>query len=239
MQKPVVYELEGAKFEGVLVYDDAVKTPRPGLVLVPNWLGVNEPNLKQAALVAGKQYIVFVADLYGQAVRPKNPDEAGKVSGVLKHDRDLMRTRVNRALDVLRAEGKAVGLDAKKLGAVGFCLGGTAVLEMARSGMPVAGVVSFHGGLDAPLPAAEGAITAKVLVLHGAEDPQVPPAEVKGFQEEMRKAKADWELVSYGGAVHSFTIVEANTPGKVQYDAKVAGRAYLAMNDFLAEVFAK
>ncbi|WNG27114.1 dienelactone hydrolase family protein [Cystobacter fuscus] len=239
VQKPVVYELEGTKFEGVLVYDDSVKTPRPGLVLVPNWLGVNEPNLKQAALVAGMQYIVFVTDLYGQAVRPKNPDEAGKVSGVLKRDRDLMRARVNRALDVLRAEGKAVGLDAKKLGAVGFCLGGTAVLEMARSGVPVAGVVSFHGGLDAPLPATEGAITAKVLVLHGAEDPQVPPAEVKGFEEEMRKAKADWELVSYGGAVHSFTIVEANTPGKVQYDAKVARRAYLAMNDFLAEVFAK
>ncbi|EPX58297.1 dienelactone hydrolase family protein [Cystobacter fuscus DSM 2262] len=239
VQKPVVYELEGTKFEGVLVYDDSVKTPRPGLVLVPNWLGVNEPNVKQAFLVAGKKYIVFVTDLYGQAVRPKNPDEAGKVSGVLKHDRNLMRARVNKALDVLRAEGKAVGLDAKKLGAVGFCVGGTAVLEMARSGVPVAGVVSFHGGLDAPLPAAEGAVTAKVLVLHGAEDPQVPPSEVKGFEEEMRKAKADWELVSYGGAVHSFTIVEANTPGKVQYDAKVARRAYLAMNDFLTEVFAK
>ncbi|OJH41905.1 dienelactone hydrolase family protein [Cystobacter ferrugineus] len=237
VRKPVVYELEGTKFEGVLVYDDSVKTPRPGLVLVPNWLGVNEPNVKQAVTVAGKQYIVLVTDLYGQAVRPKNPDEAGKVSGVLKRDRHLMRARANKALDVLRAEGKAVGLDAKKLGAVGFCLGGTAVLEMARSGAPVAGVVSFHGGLDAPLPATEGSLTAEVLVLHGAEDPQVPPAEVKGFEEEMRKAKADWELVSYGGAVHSFTILEANTPGKVQYNAKVARRAYLAMNDFLAEVF--
>ncbi|EPX57254.1 dienelactone hydrolase family protein [Cystobacter fuscus DSM 2262] len=239
VQKPVVYELEGTKFEGVLVYDDAVKTPRPGLVLVPNWLGVNEPNVKQAVLVAGKQYVIFVTDLYGQGVRPKNPDEAAKAAGAVKGDRKLMRARVNKALDVLRTEGKAVGLDAKKLGAIGFCLGGTTVLELARSGAPVAGVVSFHGGLDAPLPAAEGALTAKVLALHGAEDPFVPPAEVKGFEEEMRKAKADWELVSYGGAVHSFTDLDANAPGQFQYDAKVAKRAYLAMNNFFAEAFAK
>jgi dienelactone hydrolase len=239
VQKPVVYELEGTKFEGVLVYDDAVKTPRPGLVLVPNWLGINEPNLKQAATVAGKQYIIFVADIYGQAVRPKNTEEAGKAAGAVKGDRNLLRARMNKGLEVLRTEGKAVGLDAKKLGAIGFCLGGTSVLELARSGAPVAGVVSFHGGLDAPIPATEGAITAKVLALHGAEDPFVPATEVKGFEEEMRKAKADWELVSYGGAVHSFTDVDANAAGQAQYNAKVARRAYLAMNDFFAEAFAK
>jgi dienelactone hydrolase len=239
VQKPVVYELDGTKFEGVLVYDDAVKTPRPGLVLVPNWLGINEPNLKQAATVAGKQYIIFVADIYGQAVRPKNTEEAGKAAGAVKGDRNLLRARMNKGLEVLRTEGKAVGLDAKKLGAIGFCLGGTSVLELARSGAPVAGVVSFHGGLDAPIPATEGAITAKVLALHGAEDPFVPATEVKGFEEEMRKAKADWELVSYGGAVHSFTDVDANAAGQAQYNAKVARRAYLAMNDFFAEAFAK
>lgn len=237
VQKPVAYELEGTKFEGVLVYDDAVKTPRPGLVLVPNWLGINAPNLKQASEIAGKQYIILVADMYGQATRPKTEQEAGQASGAVKGDRNLMRSRVNKALEMLRSEGKAVGLDAKKLGAIGFCFGGTSVLELARGGAPIAGVVSFHGGLDAPIPATEGALKAKVLALHGAEDPFVPATEVRGFEDEMRKAKADWELVSYGGAVHSFTDVDANNEGKAQYNAKVARRAYLAMNNFFAEVF--
>jgi dienelactone hydrolase len=153
VQKPVKYELKGTKFEGVLVYDDAVKTPRPGLVMVPNWMGINPANLKQAELVAGKDYILFVADMYGESVRPKKPDEAGKAAGAVKGDRALMRARVNKALELLRSEGKAVGLDEKKLGAIGFCFGGTSVLELARSGADVAGVVSFHGGLDARKPA--------------------------------------------------------------------------------------
>jgi dienelactone hydrolase len=149
-----------------------------------------------------------------------------------------MRARVNKALEVLRAEGKAAGLDAKKLGAIGFCFGGTGVLELARSGADVAGVVSFHGGLDAsPVPVDSKGITAKVLALHGADDPYVPAADVKAFEEEMRKAKADWQLVSYGNAVHSFTDVDANLAGQAQYNPKVAKRAYKAMSDFFAEAF--
>ncbi|ADO73623.1 dienelactone hydrolase family protein [Stigmatella aurantiaca] len=237
VQKPVKYELDGTKFEGVLVYDDAVKGPRPGLLMVPNWLGINEATLKQAVHAAGKQYIVFVADMYGESLRPKDQQEAGKAAGAVKGDRPLMRARVNKGLEILRAEGKAVKLDEKKVGAIGFCFGGTSVLELARSGANVAGVVSFHGGLDAPTPASEKGITAKVLALHGADDPFVPPAEVKGFEDEMRKAKADWELVSYGGAVHSFSEPEANAPGQAQYNAKVAKRAFQSMNNFFAEVF--
>ncbi|WP_224372255.1 dienelactone hydrolase family protein [Hyalangium versicolor] len=237
VQKPVKYEVGGTKFEGVLIYEDSVKTPRPGLVLVPNWLGINAANLKQAVEVAGKDYIVFVADMYGEAVRPKGPEDAGKAAGAVKGDRKLMRTRVNKALELLRSEGKAVGLDAKKVGAIGFCFGGTSVLELARSGAEVAGVVSFHGGLDAPTPAEGKGITAKVLALHGADDPYESPAEVAGFQEEMRKAKADWQLVVYGNAVHSFTDVDANQPGQAQYNPKVAKRAYKAMSDFFAEAF--
>jgi len=237
VQKPVKYELSGTKLEGVLVYDDAVKTPRPGLVLVPNWMGINAANLKQAAEIAGKDYIIFVADMYGESVRPKTTDEAGKAAGAVKGDRSLMRARVNKAVELLRTEGKAVGLDAKKLGAIGFCFGGTSVLELARSGADVAGVVSFHGGLDAPLPAEGKGITAKVLALHGADDPYVPAKEVAGFEEEMRKAKADWQLVAYGNAVHSFTDVDANLAGQAQYNPKVAKRAYKAMNNFFAEAF--
>jgi dienelactone hydrolase len=237
VQKPVKYELGGTKFEGVLVYDDAVKAPRSGLVLVPNWMGINAANLKQAAEIAGKDYVIFVADMYGESVRPKSPDEAGKAAGAVKGDRKLMRARVNKALELLRTEGKAVGLDPKRLGAIGFCFGGTSVLELARSGADVAGVVSFHGGLDAPLAAEGKGITAKVLALHGADDPYVPAKEVVGFEEEMRKAKVDWQLVAYGNAVHSFTDVDANVPGQAQYNPKVAKRAYKAMNDFFAEAF--
>jgi dienelactone hydrolase len=237
VQKPVKYELSGTKLEGVLIYDDGVKTPRPGLVLVPNWMGINAPNLKQAAEIAGQSYIIFVADMYGETVRPKTPDEAGKAAGAVKGDRRLMRARINKALEQLRAEGKAVGLDAKKLGAIGFCFGGTSALELARSGADVAGVVSFHGGLDAPLAAEGKGITAKVLALHGADDPYVPAKEVADFKEEMRKAKADWQLVAYGNAVHSFTDVDANLAGQAQYNPKVAKRAYKAMSDFFAEAF--
>jgi dienelactone hydrolase len=238
MQKSVKYELEGTKFEGVLIYDDAVKTPRPGLVLVPNWMGINELNLKQAAQIASKDYIIFVADMYGQTVRPKTMDEASKAAGALKGDRKIMRARVNKALDVLKAEAKAAGLDAKKLGAIGFCFGGTTVIELARSGADVAGVVSFHGGLDAsPVPIDSKGIKAKVLALHGADDPFVPAADVKAFEDEMRKSKVDWQLVSYGNAVHSFTDVDANMVGQAQYNEKVAKRSYKAMADFFAEAF--
>ena len=234
--RPVAYEVGATKFEGVLVFDDAVKTARPGLVLVPNWLGINAANLKQAELVAGDKYVVFVADMYGKAGRPKNMEEAGKAAGAVKGDRKLMRQRVNKALEMLLAD-KTAPLAAGKVGAVGFCFGGTAALELARSGAKVLGVVSIHGGLNSPTPADAKAITGKVLALHGADDPNVPPDEVAGFEDEMRKAGVDWQLVAFGNAVHSFTDPDANSPGKAQYNAKVARRAYEMMHSFFAEAF--
>ena len=150
----------GQKFEGVLIYDDAVKSPRPGLVLVPNWLGIDEANLKQAQQIAGTQYVVLVADMYGKDARPKSMPEASKAAGAVKGDRKLMRARANKALEVLLASGKDAGLDPKKVGAIGFCFGGTTVIELAKSGANVGGVVSFHGGLDAVEPAS-GKILAR------------------------------------------------------------------------------
>ncbi len=232
--RKVPYELDKTKFEGVLVYDDA--TPlRPGLVLVPNWLGINEANLKQAELVAARGYVVFVADMYGTTARPKNQEEAGKAAGAVRGNRPLMRQRVNKALQMLLA-AKAP-LDVKKVGAIGFCFGGTGALELARSGAKVGGVVSFHGGLGSPTPDDAKNITGKVLALHGADDPNVPPEEVTAFQAEMRTARVDWQLVAFGNAVHSFTDVDANTPGRAQYNPVVAARAYGMMDDFFAEVF--
>lgn len=235
IQKKVGYELDKVKFEGVLISEDGGK-PKPGIVLVPNWLGINEANLKQAELVASRGYTVFVADMYGITGRPKNQDEAGKAAGAVKGNRALMRARMKKALEVFLAQ-KSAQLDDKKVGAIGFCFGGTAALELARSGAKIQGVVSFHGGLGSPTPDDAKNITAKILALHGADDPFVPAEEVAGFEAEMRNAKIDWQLVAYGNAVHSFTDVDANMEGKAKYNAAVATRAYLAMDSFFAEAF--
>lgn len=236
VQTPVPYTLDGAKYEGVLIHDDSVKTPRPGLLLVPNWLGINEHNLEQAVRIAGDRYVVFVADVYGKDARPKDKAEAGNISGALKADRAELRKRVNKSLEVFRAQN--AGVDATKVGGIGFCFGGTAIIELAKSGADVKGVVSFHGGLDAPVET-KTRPKAAVLALHGADDPTVSSEDLQAFQDDLRKVGADWTLVSYGGAVHSFTDTNANVPGRTMYHPVVAARSYEAMNDFFDEHFAR
>jgi dienelactone hydrolase len=237
--KPVPYEIDGEAFEGVLVYDDSVSTPRPGLLAVPNWMGVNEDTVKKAARAAGDKYVVFLADMYGKSIRPSNADEARAAATTVRSDRALMRKRAQAAVEVLKAQSSEVALDVSKLGAIGFCFGGGTVLELARSGAPLKGFVSFHGNLDTPNPADAQNIKAPVLVLHGADDPAVPQAQVDGFIAEMKAAKTDWQLINYGGAVHSFTNPKANVPGSNQYHPVVAARAFKAMNDLFDEVFAE
>ncbi len=234
----VSYTIGKTAFEGVLVYDNSVKTPRPGLVLVPNWMGINPANLKQAELVANNKYVVFVADLFGKTIRPKNAEEAGKAAGAVKGDRKLMRERMNKAMEQLTQSVKTTNVDVKKVGALGFCFGGTGALELARSGAGVAGVVSFHGGLGSPTPDDAKNVKAKVLALHGADDPFVPADEVKAFEDEMRKAGVDWQLVAFGNAVHSFTDPDAHAVGQANYNPLVAARAYAMMNTFFDEAFA-
>ncbi|MDR8014195.1 dienelactone hydrolase family protein [Ectopseudomonas guguanensis] len=237
--KTIAYEIDGEAFEGVLVYDDAVTTPRPGLLAVPNWMGVNKDTVAKAARAAGDKYVVFVADMYGKSIRPSNAEEAGAAAGKVRADRPLMRKRAQAAVEVLKAQSGEVALDLERLGAIGFCFGGGTVLELARSGAPLKGFVSFHGNLDTPNPADAKNIKAPVLVLHGADDPAVPQEQVDGFIAEMKAAKTDWQLVSYGGAVHSFTNPKANVPGRNEYHPVVAARAFKAMNDLFDEVFAK
>ena len=239
VSRPVPYEIDGEPFEGALVYDNAVKAARPGLLMVPNWLGVSPAAMKQAQLIAGQRYVIFIADMYGKDIRPSNPDEAKAAATAVRGDRPLMRKRAQAAVDILKAQGGQVALEPGKLGAIGFCFGGGSILELARSGAPLKGFVSFHGNLDTPDPADARNIKAPVLVLHGADDPSVPKAQVDAFEAEMAAAKVDWQLVSYGGAVHSFTDPDANVPGRNQYHPTVAVRAYKAMNDLFDEVFAK
>ena len=236
--KNIDYDVGGKKMQSVLVYDDAVKTARPGLVMTPDWLGINDDNIALAKQIAGKDYVLLVADVYGVAVRPKNPDEAGAATKDMYAHRGDLRARIGAALDQLKAQ-KGAPLDGKHWGAFGFCFGGATTLDLARSGADVQGVVSFHGNLSTDDPALAKNIKAKVLVLHGADDKFESPEQINGFQQEMRDAKVDWQFVSFGGAVHCFAIPSAHgqVPG-CEYNERTSKRAFVMMHDFFNETFA-
>lgn len=223
--------------EGYLAYDDASTAKRPGILVVHAWMGLDDNAKKRADMLAALGYVAFAADIYGKGVRPKDKDEAGKLAGTYKKDRALLRRRVNAGLTAMNAQ-KLV--DTSKTAAIGYCFGGTTVLELARSGAKVSGVVSFHGGLDSPTPADGKKISSKVLVLHGAADPFEKPNDFAAFQKELADAKVDWSLVSYGGAVHCFTDATAGNDASkgCAYDANADKRSWQAMRDFFEELFA-
>ena len=234
----VEYKVGDTVCEGAVAFDDANKTPRPGVLLVHDWMGAGDYAKSRAKQIAALGYVCFVADIYGKGVRPGDAGAAGAEAGKYKGNRALLRQRVNAALAELKKSPLVVK---SKTCAMGYCFGGTTVLELARSGAEVAGVVSFHGGLDSPMPADAKNIKGKVLVLHGADDPFVKPAEVAAFQEEMRGNKVDWQMVYYGDAVHSFTRSDAgNDKSKgAAYQESADKRSWEAMKEFYAEVFGK
>jgi dienelactone hydrolase len=235
--KPVEWTQDGTTFSGVLVYDDSDNDKRPGLLMVPNWKGVNDSAIAKAKQLAGDDYVVLVADVYGKGVRPKTDAEAGPVATKLRNDRPVLRARALEAIEVLKAQAGKAPLDASRIGAVGFCFGGTTVLEMARAGAPLAGVVSLHGGLGSPLPAKAGGTHPSVLVLNGADDKSVSKDDIASFEQEMNAAKVDWEFTNYSGAVHCFAEADANSPPGCQYNERAAKRAWKALDEFFEERF--
>lgn len=206
--KDVEYKEGNAVLQGFVAYDDAWKPgTHAGVIIVHEWTGLGDYVKSRAKQMAELGYVAFAADIYGKGIRPKTPDEAGKEAGKYKGDRPLLRKRVIAAVQELKKMNLA---NSAKLGAMGYCFGGTTVLELARSGSPdIKAVVSFHGGLETPLPAKADSFKTHVLVLHGADDPYVKRTEVDGFKKEMADAKAQFEIVEYPGAVHSFTNPEA------------------------------
>jgi dienelactone hydrolase len=232
----VVYQIDGQAFESRLVYDADVVSPRPGLLMAPNWMGVSEGAERIAQAVASEGYVVLLADLYGQAVRPQNGDQAGAAMMPMKNDRALLRKRMQAAFEQLQSQAFAA-VDKDKLATFGFCFGGCCSLELARTGADLKVAVSFHGTLDTPNPADGKNIKGKVLVLHGASDPLVPKEQLPAFEQEMNDAGVDWALTSFGGAYHSFTDTEANNPGVQMYNKVVADRAFASMHYLLKEVF--
>jgi dienelactone hydrolase len=187
-------------------------------------------------MLAGLGYVAFAADVYGRGVRPANAREAAAQAGTYKGDRALFRRRLLLALEQLKRDPRVEGT---RTAAIGYCFGGTGVLELARAGADLRAVVTFHGGLDSLHPEDAKAIKAKLLVLHGADDPFVPSDQIAAFQNELRQAGLDWQMVFYGGAVHSFTNPRAGVdPSRgVAYNESATKRSWRAMKDFFGEIF--
>ena len=236
--KPISYTVDKTVFAGHLVFDDSTAKLRPGLVMVPNWMGENESAVDKAKKIASTDYVILVADMYGEGVRPANAEEARAQVGKLYADLPVLRARINEAVATLRAQVGKAPLQAGKIGAIGFCFGGSTVLELARSGADIAGVVSFHGGLSTTMPAVAHAVKTPILVLNGADDRGTSLEAIGKFDEEMDGAGADWQFVNFSGAVHCFAEADANSPPGCLYNERAAKRAYLMMANFFTERFA-
>lgn len=235
--KEVDYAHGDTALRGYAAWDDAREGKLPGVLVVHAWRGHGDNARAKARELAGLGYVAFALDMYGKGVYAKDNQEAAKLAGGFYGDRDLMRTRAQAGLAQLEALSK---VDTEHLGAIGFCFGGTVVLELARHGEDLDGVVSFHGGLkftDAPT---QGDVKARVLVCHGADDPLVPPEDVVRFWKEMQAAKARYEILVLSGAVHAFTDPGAgDDPSRgAAYNAEAARVAWHSMHGMFREIFA-
>lgn len=235
MQTKVIEYKEGKTvLEGYAAWDDAQKGLRPGVLVFHEWWG-HGPNVRRRAEMLAKQgYVAFAVDMYGKGIVAKDHETAGKLAGVQFKDRALMRARAQAGLAEIK---KLPGVDPARIAAIGYCFGGTSVLELARMGADVRGVASFHGRLESPTPATQKP-KAKILVLQGGDD-QGTLGDVPAFLKEMHDSGADWEMDQYGGAVHSFTIAEAGDDPKkgMAYNAQADTRSWRRLLEFLEEIF--
>ena len=234
--KPVEWTLDGKAFSGFLVYDDATTAKRPGVLMVPDWKGAGDNAVAKAEHIAGRDYVVLLADVYGKGVRPKNDEEAMAQVRALYADRGVLRARANKALQVLREQAANAPIDLRRIGAVGYCFGGATGLELARSGADLAAVATFHGALDTDKPAVRGDFKPSLLVLNGADDGYVAK-DIPAFEKEMNDAGVDWQFVNFSGAVHCFALPEAHNPPGCVYNELAMRRAERMMRVFFAERF--
>src|SRR5262245_51812393 len=236
--QPIEYKHGSTVLEGYLAWDDAVKEKRPGVLVCHDWTGHNPFARQRAEQLAKLGYVGFALDVYGKGVLLKDPTAASQKASLFKNDRKLLRDRVRTGLDVMLKQPQ---VDRDRIAAIGYCFGGTCALELARSGADIDAVVSFHGDLSTPNPGDARNIKCKVMALHGADDPFVPPDQVAAFKDEMRKANVDWHLVEYGDAVHSFTNPSAGADKSrgTAYNAKADKRSWDAMRLFFVEAFAR
>jgi len=234
----VPYQVNGRQFEGMIVYDDSVTAKRPAVFMQPDWKGVCADTIAQARAAAGKDYVVLMADMFGKGYgdKPKNQDELRAGMLAVHKDRAFTVACGGVAYDTLMAEADKLGLiDTAKKAAIGYCAGGGYALEQARAGADFKAVVVFH--VTNPNPVVPGTpcnIKGRVLAIHGSADPVTPQPMMDAFEEELTKAKVDWQVMMFGGAVHSFCDPTVNA-GPTRYDEKLCRKSYLLMRDFFAE----
>lgn len=233
------YQAGTAACNGALVYDETVAGRRPLLLVAPNWLGVSEDAVKRAQAMAGSKYVAFVADMYGGGKIPTAPEEAGGLANAVRQDTPERRRRILAALETLRRESDARGIgDHSRQAAAGFCFGGGNVLELARAGADVQAVICAHGDLVTPMPAKQGDVKAAICVLHGSKDPVVPKEHRDAFETEMEACGAKWQMLVFGGLLHSFCEIESDVPGIACYDAGAARQSFRMIDDFATAAFA-
>jgi dienelactone hydrolase len=237
-EQKVPYQVDGRKFEGLIVHDDGVQGKRPAIFMQPDWKGVCADTIAQARIVAGKDYVVLMADMFGAGYgdNPKTREQLAAGMRAVHDDLAFTIACGGKAYDTLMAEAGRLGLvDAGKKAAIGYCAGGGFALEQARAGADFKAVVVFH--VTNPNPAVAGTpcnIKGRVLAIHGSADPVTPKPMMDAFEEELTKAKVDWQVMMFGGAVHSFCDPTANA-GPTRYDEKLCRKSYMLMRDFFAE----
>jgi dienelactone hydrolase len=233
----IEYQDGAVTLRGFLAYDDKEAGKRPGILVMPEAFGLGTHAKERAERLAALGYVALAGDPYGNGVEYNDIQEAIKYAGALLEDPTKFRQRARVALDKLASFPQ---VDPNRLAAIGYCMGGTFALELARDNAPLKGIVSFHGGLETQRPAVSGQVKAKILVCTGADDPFVPVAQANALAEEMTKAGVDWQIISYGGTVHSFTNPDAAKAGMqgVAYNKSADERSWKAMTAFFNEIFA-
>ena len=225
--------------KGYLAYDKDVKGKRPGVLVVPEWWGLNDYARRRAGMLAELGYTALAVDMYGEGKVVTTPDEAGKLSSEAMKNFDASKAGFMAALDFLKGQPT---VDPSRIAAIGYCFGGGVVLNMARQGVDLKGVASFHGGLAAVKPVQPGSVRAKILVLNGGADKFITPEQIEAFKQEMKAAGADFQFISYPGALHSFTNPEATELGKkfnipIAYNAQADKESWSEMKRFLTKIY--
>lgn len=238
IKTPIDYRQGDTDLQGLLVYDDAIAGSRPGVLVFPEWWGLTDYPKGRAEQLAKLGYVAFAADMYGKGVTTNDPHEAGRLAAAVEADLDPLRARAQAAYDIL---AKDPHVDPNRIAAIGYCFGGTVALELARSGAKLVGVVSFHGNLSTKRPEDARNIKGKILACTGGDDAFIPPSQVEAFEDEMRQAHVDWQVLVFGGAHHAFTNPQADSHNipNIAYNAEADRRSWAAMRGFFDEIFGK
>lgn len=239
--KEVSYSSGSTVMKGYLAYDRNIKGKRPGVLVVHEWWGLNDYARKRARMLAEMGYAALAVDMYGDGRQAMHPDDAGKFSSEVMKNSGVAKARFTAAMDFLKKQHM---VDRGEIAAIGYCFGGGVVLNMARQGIDLKGVASFHGSLAAIKPAQPGAVKAKILVLHGQDDKFTTAEQIGAFKNEMKDAGADFQFITYPGAMHSFTNPDADAYAKkfnlpLGYNAEADRKSWEELRKFLTQIFKK